>query len=364
MKRLTLIRGASCLTLTALLLFAAACSGNAPATAPTDRSDAVEDIQTAMLFDAEFSTISEWPQSADADDLALPIEREETISDVPQIMEQPSLLPETATQPIPTQPTTTTAPSSTAHVHAYQTTIVQPTCSEMGYKYMKCACGDEQTSDYTPSLGHDFGEPVVTKAATCNETGVKTKTCSRCGMQLTDTIPKLEHQMTDYVVTKEATPTEKGRKTRTCTLCGTEESIDIPKVRPYASMEAALELLQLVNEARAQNGVDPLTFNYTYYPCAEIRANEIGVNYSHTRPNGKTCFTVLEDQGFTINGACGENIFNPHGDDVPVSKAHTAFMDSKGHRENILNPKYKSASICVLYTEERTFFVEMFFGWT
>jgi uncharacterized protein YkwD len=181
-------------------------------------------------------------------------------------------------------------------------------------------------------------------------------------MQFEYNADALGHEFSEYTVSKEATPTETGERSRVCSRCGTKESEVIPKIRPYVSKESALEMLQLINEARAQNGVQPLTFNETYYHCAEIRANEIGTEYSHTRPNGQPWNSVFAEQGLNYIGCYGENIYNPYGDSVSPADGQTAFMNSPGHRKNILNPNYKSAAICVLYTEDRSYFVQLFFG--
>ncbi len=363
MKRSLWTRGLSLFICASLLFLCVSCARRAPQSA----SYAEPAKEYSDFSAAEFSEAA--PQ-------------DEGSIDLPQTTIVPRLIEEALTQPFSSLPAETAAttltiaavqttvmptasaaaPASTAHVHAYRSEIVPPKCTESGFIRKTCACGDTQTEYNAAPLGHDFGAPVVTKEATCRENGVQTQTCTRCGLEKQEYIPLLTHQMSEYVVVKEATPTSKGLKTRKCTLCGMEESVDIPKVRPYVSMEAAQEMLRLVNEARAEAGVAPLTFNYTYYPCAEIRAHEIGVNYSHTRPNGKDCFSVLEEQGFKHVGSRGENIYNPHGDDVSPADGQAAFMKSQGHRENILDPAYTSAAICVLYTEDRSYFVQMFFS--
>lgn len=291
-------------------------------------------------------------------------EPQETATIVPTTL--PAQVSEPAQTTEPTQPqtaATTTEPVETTHFHAYRTAVAQPTCTERGYKLSVCSdCGDRQIEYTADALGHDFGAYVVTKEAACGIDGVETRTCARCGLAETRTIPKQNHQMTEFTVTKAATPTAKGEKMRYCTLCGMKETEEIPKVRPYESKEAAQELLRLINAERAKAGVGALTFNNACYPCAQIRAHEIVTNYSHTRPNGKQFYTVIDENGQDRAGGCAENLYNPYGDDVPPADANTAFMNSEGHRINMLNPLYKSASICVLYTEERTYFVELFFG--
>ena len=50
-----------------------------------------------------------------------------------------------------------------------------------------------------------------------------------------------------------------------------------------------------------------LILDYDLCKAAQIRANEIVSKFSHTRPNGSSCFTVLEDCSISYS-SCGENI--------------------------------------------------------
>ena len=74
------------------------------------------------------------------------------------------------------------------HEHAYQTTVVAPTCAQEGYTLHKCECGDEYKDNFTPTVGHEAAEPVYD---TRQETGdftaltiVEQTLCKHCGTQL------------------------------------------------------------------------------------------------------------------------------------------------------------------------------------
>ena len=58
------------------------------------------------------------------------------------------------------------------------------------------------------------------------------------------------------------------------------------------------EVVRLVNVERAKKGKPPLA---DWYPelgsAAQVRAKEITSVFSHTRPNGKSCFTALDEKG-------------------------------------------------------------------
>ena len=74
------------------------------------------------------------------------------------------------------------------HEHAYQTTVVAPTCAQEGYTLHKCECGDEYKDNFTPTVGHEAAEPVYdTRQEADDFTGltiVEQTLCKHCGTQL------------------------------------------------------------------------------------------------------------------------------------------------------------------------------------
>lgn len=106
----------------------------------------------------------------------------------------------------------------------------------------------------------------------------------------------------------------------------------------------AQEVLKLVNEKRSANGLSPLSFDTKVQKAADTRAEEIKKSFSHTRPDGKSFSTALSAVGAVFSGA-GENI--AIGQKTP-EEVVSAWMNSSGHRANILNSKYKYIGIgCV-----------------
>ena len=95
----------------------------------------------------------------------------------------------------------------------------------------------------------------------------------------------------------------------------------------------AEEVLQLVNIEREKVGVKPLELSPQLMKYAAVRAEEITRNFSHTRPDGTSCFSIVKISYRRI----GENI--AAGQNSPQSVVE-AWMNSKGHRENILNPEF------------------------
>ena len=117
----------------------------------------------------------------------------------------------------------------------------------------------------------------------------------------------------------------------------------------YSPNEMELEILEIINQHRAEAGVHPLEFGYFYYDCARIRAEEGDRFFSHTRPNGAAWQSVLREYGInnTIRYS-GENIaqFYPDAESVMID-----FMNSPGHRANILSENFDYVAIAVYESE-------------
>lgn len=119
-----------------------------------------------------------------------------------------------------------------------------------------------------------------------------------------------------------------------------------PTKTPAPSTEAsgyASEVLRLVNVERAKAGLSALTTNQTLSSAANKRAQEIAVSFSHTRPSGAGFSSVLKDYGISFMAA-GENI--AYGQKTP-QEVVTGWMNSPGHRANILNTKFHKLGIGV-----------------
>lgn len=112
------------------------------------------------------------------------------------------------------------------------------------------------------------------------------------------------------------------------------------------------ELLRLVNAERDKKNLSDLKYSKDLAKAADIRARELTVTFSHTRPDGTTCFTVSE---FVY----GENIAS--GQTTPTSVVN-AWMNSQGHKDNILNETYKSAAIGC-YNDGETYYWVLLFGY-
>ena len=115
--------------------------------------------------------------------------------------------------------------------------------------------------------------------------------------------------------------------------------------------EMELEILRLVNVERAKLGIKELKFGDFYYEAAKVRAKEIDTYFSHTRPDGSNCFTAIEDLGIPVSHDryAGENCARYFNDAETVVKR---FMNSKGHRDNIIASEFDYLAVAVYESKE------------
>lgn len=102
--------------------------------------------------------------------------------------------------------------------HDYKTTVKEPICTEHGYTTYKCAdCDAEYVSDYTDKKSHNYN--AVVTAPTCTSMGFTTYTCNDCS----DSYIGNYTDMTEHNYKKETvepTCTEHGYAVYTCPDCG------------------------------------------------------------------------------------------------------------------------------------------------
>ena len=94
----------------------------------------------------------------------------------------------------------------------------------------------------------------------------------------------------------------------------------------------AQEVLTLANVRREAAGLNPLSADPVLTEMAMLRAKELEESYSHTRPSGENCKTVFGEFETDLR-FWGENAAK--GNRTPEA-AVEAWMDSPGHRENLL----------------------------
>ena len=124
----------------------------------------------------------------------------------------------------------------------------------------------------------------------------------------------------------------------------------VPTATPSPTAAAGLtegqwiaELFRLTNLERQKAGVPLLREpSSALLAAAAIRAEEINTFFSHTRPDGSDCFTVLEGIDYRT---AGENIWRGTAGAYTPEHVIGRWMASDGHRENILNPAFTTVGI-------------------
>jgi uncharacterized protein YkwD len=116
-----------------------------------------------------------------------------------------------------------------------------------------------------------------------------------------------------------------------------------PTAAPTAAQGSSLsalaaEVVRQVNAERAAAGLGALKVDSDLTAAACVRAKEISTsgNFSHTRPDGSSCFTVSSK-------VFGENIAMGYS---TADKVMAAWMNSSGHRANILRSSFGSIGVC------------------
>ena len=121
-----------------------------------------------------------------------------------------------------------------------------------------------------------------------------------------------------------------------------------------------LETFNLINQQRAQNGLSALKIDSEVQRVARIKAQDMVNNnyFSHTSPTYGSPFDMLKSFGISYKSA-GENIAGNSSNSAAV----TAWMNSSGHRANILNSSYNYTGLGVVTgSKYGKIYVQMFIG--
>ncbi len=116
------------------------------------------------------------------------------------------------------------------------------------------------------------------------------------------------------------------------------------------------EVLRLTNIEREKNGLSKLEYIYEFDNHANRRASEIVELFAHKRPNGESCFSGIDSYR-----TLGENIAGGQKSPKDVVEG---WMNSKGHRANILNPDFTHLAVGCKYDQKslyKYYWVQFFY---
>lgn len=116
------------------------------------------------------------------------------------------------------------------------------------------------------------------------------------------------------------------------------------------------EVIRLVNEIRTENGLKALTYDWELARVARYKSQDMKDNkyFSHTSPVYGTPFQMIKNFGISYKSA-GENIAKGYATPQAVVNG---WMNSSGHRANILNAGY--THIGVGYVSGGNYWTQMF----
>ena len=127
---------------------------------------------------------------------------------------------------------------------------------------------------------------------------------------------------------------------------------------PWLDVMSAKQIFDLTNRKRAANGLNELTYAYDLQNAADVRAREASVSFSHTRPDGTSCHDIVTKDYYVT----GENLIMA---DKPIATADNfiaEWMNSEGHRYNILLPEYKELAVGVYEKDGVVYACQIFLG--
>lgn len=131
----------------------------------------------------------------------------------------------------------------------------------------------------------------------------------------------------------------------------------------YNSIE--ISIIEMVNQLRKEQGLNPVERNQVLTDAANIRAIETETSFSHTRPNGLEPFTVLKQSGTEYPFImAGENLAMAtyHRDDEYMTQLiFQGWVDSEDHYTTMINPDFEEIGVGVHYDGD-ILYVTQFFG--
>ncbi|MGW5427177.1 CAP domain-containing protein [Streptomyces sp. NPDC004059] len=150
------------------------------------------------------------------------------------------------------------------------------------------------------------------------------------------------HRPTAHPSTSASAKPTTAPKPRTTTAPSTAKPTPTPTPTATAS-GATARVVQLVNAERAKVGCHPLTVNAKLTKAAQAHSADMAAhrNMSHTGSDGSSPGDRITRAGYTWS-AYGENV--AYGYATP-EQVMTGWMNSPGHRANILNCSYKEIGV-------------------
>lgn len=112
-------------------------------------------------------------------------------------------------------------------------------------------------------------------------------------------------------------------------------------LKVFKNYDKAYKVLDLINQEREKEGLDPVVMDKSLLKTAMKRAAETALYWDHTRPNGKDCFTISD----IVDGEnIGIDIFSPE-------YIMNQWMESSSHKSNILDADWVAVGVGCIYVD-------------
>jgi uncharacterized protein YkwD len=128
-------------------------------------------------------------------------------------------------------------------------------------------------------------------------------------------------------------------------------------------VEFEKEVFRLINEKRAAAGLLKIVWSDDVARIARLHSRNMAALdfFGHKGADGKTVDERADQLGVRKWQAIGENIAFIRGFKNPLETAVEKWMQSPGHRENLLNPRWKETGIGIGITDDGTFYFTQVF---
>ena len=181
---------------------------------------------------------------------------------------------------------------------------------------------------------------------TCAQAAYATGTFTMPIIAYADTTGTIVKATTGYATTEDI---KRNIESMGCKV-DVESSYQVLNISGTANYTAAFKVLELLNKDRAAGGLSALTMDPGLLETAMQRAAECSLYYSHTRPNGENCFS-LDSKMYRENIAVGY---------TSAEQVETGWMQSSGHKANIMSSENKSVGIGVFVANGTYYWVQCF----
>ncbi len=165
-------------------------------------------------------------------------------------------------------------------------------------------------------------------------------------------------RQTETTTERQTEITTKETITQTTTEVQTETTTEAAVSSPSVNTSMAQQILKLVNEERTAAGLSSLTLDSSLNSAASLKAQDMADNnyFSHTSPTYGTPFQMLNYLGISYKSA-GENIAKGQ---KSAEAVMTAWMNSEGHKANILSSNYGKLGVGYVNQNGTAYWVQIF----